>query len=226
MPDARFRSLQRQAAQGDLQAQGRLLLERVRAGDLDPDGLRLAAYLGDPGAREALGADAPAAPPDLGDWAVGIAPSGAGARDPWTREALARVAAAAARAALPAWEEQHPNDRLPRRTVEAIEEWILCPCEDHAEAALHCSRSTREEEGTGWLERILEALPPREALLAVQRAARIPLSPAAMPSVVMCAARATSEETIRAAIREALLPWALGLGDPLRARVGRGPALP
>jgi hypothetical protein len=53
--DHRLRSLGRDAAQGDLQAQARLLLERVRVGDLLEEWLRLAAFLGDDAARVAAG---------------------------------------------------------------------------------------------------------------------------------------------------------------------------
>jgi hypothetical protein len=44
--DQRLRDLERDAAHGDLHARGRLLLERVRVGDLTQERLRLAAYLG------------------------------------------------------------------------------------------------------------------------------------------------------------------------------------
>jgi hypothetical protein len=52
--DQRLRALERDAAHGDLQAQARLLLERVRVGDLTEERLRLAAYLGDEPARECV----------------------------------------------------------------------------------------------------------------------------------------------------------------------------
>ena len=48
--DEQQRELERQAASGDVEAEARLLLERVRSGDLAEDRLRLAAYLGHPGA--------------------------------------------------------------------------------------------------------------------------------------------------------------------------------
>lgn len=61
MTDARRRARERAAEdeQGDVAARARALTERVRAGDLTPERLRLAAHLGDPPARVALGADAP-----------------------------------------------------------------------------------------------------------------------------------------------------------------------
>lgn len=55
MTDQRLRDLERDAAHGDLQARARLLLERVRVGELTEDKLRLAAHLGDEAACAALG---------------------------------------------------------------------------------------------------------------------------------------------------------------------------
>jgi hypothetical protein len=72
--DHRLRDLARAASQGDLQAEARLLLERVRRGELDEDRLRVAALLGDPAARGALGVAA-AARDDDDDaaWLRGVA---------------------------------------------------------------------------------------------------------------------------------------------------------
>lgn len=53
MADARSRLLARAAASGDLQAEARALVERVRRGDLTQERLELAAYCGHEGARVA-----------------------------------------------------------------------------------------------------------------------------------------------------------------------------
>ncbi len=55
MSDATLRRLSRQAATGDVEAQARELLERVRSGSLSRERLELAAYCGSTQAREALG---------------------------------------------------------------------------------------------------------------------------------------------------------------------------
>lgn len=55
MSDASRREAERDAAGGDPQAAARLLVERVRAGDLPAERLELAAHLGDAAARLALG---------------------------------------------------------------------------------------------------------------------------------------------------------------------------
>lgn len=55
MADARVRDLERAAGAGDVDAQARLLVERVRAGRLTQERLELAAYAGDAAALTALG---------------------------------------------------------------------------------------------------------------------------------------------------------------------------
>lgn len=61
MADERLRRTAREAAAGDPRAEARHLLERVRAGTLDPEKLRVAAFLGHAAAREA-DPDAPSPP--------------------------------------------------------------------------------------------------------------------------------------------------------------------
>jgi hypothetical protein len=72
--DQRLRDLERDAARGDLHAQARLLLERVRVGDLTDERLRLAAYLGDEVACVALEYDPRRSVAMNGDWFRGLVP--------------------------------------------------------------------------------------------------------------------------------------------------------
>jgi hypothetical protein len=46
-----------------------------------------------------------------------------------------RAAVVAARAALPAWERVEPNERAPHERIAAVEAWLACPCDAHADAA-------------------------------------------------------------------------------------------
>ena len=52
MADERLRQLEREAATGDGQARAKLLLERVRLGELSEERLRLAAYTRLPASRD------------------------------------------------------------------------------------------------------------------------------------------------------------------------------
>src|SRR5687768_4212537 len=61
MADQRLRSVEREVLAGEPGAPARLLRERLRAGAVDLERVRLAAWLGDGDARDALGADAWAA---------------------------------------------------------------------------------------------------------------------------------------------------------------------
>ena len=87
--DTRRRDAERAALH---QADPRLLIERLRAGQLDPRKLALAVWLGDPAAREAAGGlDAAPPPDDLQAWTLGV--------PRWGRQAFVRVQSAALRAA-------------------------------------------------------------------------------------------------------------------------------
>jgi len=85
MGDQDRRELERALAGGeDLAARVGLLTARVRAGELTPDRLRLAAHLGDPAAREAAGAPPP--PADLYAWLADLRDFG---QEAWARTLLA-----------------------------------------------------------------------------------------------------------------------------------------
>lgn len=136
MTDTHLRQLERAANQGDVEARARLLCERVRMGDLSEDRVRLAAYLGDPGARLHLGEQAPELPAiraraglELNQrrWVTGLRAYG--------KEWLVRAAAAVAVSRLEAWSRWDETDDRPRRALAAARAWIRCPCDAHARAA-------------------------------------------------------------------------------------------
>lgn len=136
MSDAEMRELERRAAQGDLEAAARGLLVRLRRAGLLPERVRLAACLGDPAARLALG---PAAPPDgfeapgddLGGrtaLAVELEKNG--------KEAGVRAALAVAEWALPRWHRPREGEpAVAAAAVAATRRWIDCPCEVHGRDA-------------------------------------------------------------------------------------------
>lgn len=212
MSDARLRQLERDAATGDLTARARLLNERLRVGDLAADRLQLAAYLGDAAAEEALG-KRPLVPPTItvGRWVRGLARAADGRYPTWAAEAYARAAAAAARATLPCFAGRDPAGAV--RAVEALEAWIACPCDEHARAsAAAASGVPVAPPGPAGL---FASRGVRFAGLAILRAVSVPQLQGGAPATASAsdaaadAARATSAEVVRGAIREALVPWAL-----------------
>lgn len=213
--DATLRELTRASATGDVDARARLLRQRVRLGRLGAERLALAARLGDGAARLAGGRSSSrsAGEQALGAWVAGLRPP---TGDGWpadARDVYARVALGAARAVLPVWTRRRPADPRAARAVEALARWIEHPCPRHAEAAGEAGLAVEAVAPTA-LERLVSLGRLREAQLALQRAAWTPLAPepgaTAAASAAACAARATSAEAVRTAVREALLPWALG----------------
>lgn len=206
--DERRRRLEREAAAGDLAARAALLAERVRVGELAADRLELAAHLGDPAAAQALGRE-PLGPPTItmGRWVRGLHPG----RDwaPWAREAFARAAAAAGRATLGCFGPE--ARRAATSALEALDAWIACPCDEHAAAASQAG--TLVALGPPGPMGLFAARGTRFAGPAVYKATTVALAtvPANVTAgeVAMDAARATSTEAVRAAIRDALVPWAL-----------------
>lgn len=125
--DDRLRRLDRAAAQGDAHEQARLLVERVRAGELSPERLLVAAYCGHAPASlgcTLAGMSAPVQPAESRAWASGLREH--------PKEVSVRGVVAIARSRLPDWEPWSANDRRPAQAIHAAEAWLACPCEMHA----------------------------------------------------------------------------------------------
>lgn len=115
-------------------------MERLRSGELDEARVRLAAHVGDSGARLAL--EAGDAPPATLLFAVDVV-AGLG---PWGEAAAARAALAALRATRPGdgaagvrwpgpWAETSPHVRTPRAAAAALAAWLREPTPARAAAA-------------------------------------------------------------------------------------------
>lgn len=131
MSDARLRDLERRWR--DTRAvsdEAAYLVERLRAGDLDPERLRVAARCGHPAAVEALGeppvfprlegADDDAARATVAAWLRGF--------DAFPREVRVRVALVLAKATLGNG-PPHGTDPQVIDALTALERWCRCPCE-------------------------------------------------------------------------------------------------
>lgn len=100
---------------GDPEGEAQLLLERLRIGETTQGKLELAAHLGHPAARKALGQ--PGEGPE--DWLTGL--------EGWGKAPLVRVAVACGRWALPT--PLGEELRLVEAALEAAEDWVRAPSE-------------------------------------------------------------------------------------------------
>ncbi len=203
-----------------MDAEAKLLLERVRSGGLSQDKLELAAYLGHGPELVALGTTE--APIDLGDWTERFRSWLDGAsteeqRADW-KAASVRATIALARYAIELSGEVPQELSL---AVDAAEDWVVDPSPEsfqNAEDAVDVSiaRSfeipTREGEGVS----------------AVGRACNIAGgahrgSEEKVPYQVSFSIKAVAflqpEADFKSVVSAELLPWALGTGDPVRDRV-------
>jgi hypothetical protein len=195
--DANIRALERAAQADDLEARAALLAARARAGRLDPDRLRLAAWLGDDAARLALGDGAPEAPRRRTK------------RDPWTRElagwgheALVRAGLVVTADELRHWRRHHRDDLVVPGIVAAVEAWTREPS---AEAVQRVAAELEREAPRPRDDRASRALARVARLASIVLAAELAV---ALPHALQTLGE-SPPTPVRAAIREVLVPWAL-----------------
>lgn len=146
MSDELFRLMERCArASGSPNDIGAMLVHRMRAGLLTQERLEIAAYVGDPGARAALGGQTlqhyacacrgenkthghyPVSAAPFNDWIVGF--------NRWEHSVRVRVALAAAETVVVHNEMLgiEPASWMTKAKIglAVIEEWLRCPCDAH-----------------------------------------------------------------------------------------------
>jgi hypothetical protein len=109
------------------------------------------------------------------------------------REMLCRLAASLAREVLPVWSALHPDELGPARAVAAVEGWVQCPCEAHAELASAAASEATDQSMTAWSN------PEKEAAWAGRTAAWAGDAPRftwQAVAAIVGACRATSRERI------------------------------
>lgn len=131
--DSRLRLLERQRLTFDPKAGHRLLAERVRAGRVAPDALRLAAYCGHDAARTILGSAAADPPTASKAWFLGLALFG--------RRAVVLAAIVTGRLVEPAWERR--GMWLGIEALRSAEHWMACPCSRHRRRAADLARDAK-----------------------------------------------------------------------------------
>ena len=229
MADERLQQLRRAWDEGDLETQVRLLRERMRAGELSEEQVRLAAYLGDQ-ATLVLGLDGEATPPeDTFAWLEGFAD--------W-EEASARSQLAISRELAHRWHSATQESTF-AEVIHGLEVQLSCPCESHEAglktAVLDCVANLDSD--------LIAPIPKRHAHATIQavlgmacvcadvaETIRLPThfsQKTRHPSVgsirlsefLEACLKVVRADDLRDAIRDELVPWALGLRDPLAERV-------
>jgi hypothetical protein len=203
----------------------------VHSGELTLDQLELAAYCGDASAIKALDAQPTVGAQTDREWAVGI--------QRWGPTATVRAIVALARHFTRDWEPGVGVGDL-EQGLQAVEKWILCPCDKHRREAIE-RRVTAG--GWGWMNRSAKTIPKR-ATMKARRAGLIAelaaeaidevAAPGTFPSfwsqVWACLTpmpwSKPKENTadFRAVIAGELIPWALGLPDPVAVRLAANSA--
>jgi hypothetical protein len=217
MTDERLRDLERRWKEtGSVEDEAAWLKERVRAGDFPPTRLELAAYCGYEAARRAVATQND--PPDLVEWVGGFARFG--------NDVSARAAVAIAREVFPVWKRcahAEPTDDF-HQALRAAEAWCMEPTADSAARASYVGQCaagridvlpddvTHEEDAAAavacWA---CSAIQDQEASpTAIEWRAR------AVNQVVRLARSLACDEDLRRRVSREIVPWCLGLDDPLR----------
>lgn len=213
MSDTRARTLSRAAAAGDLQAEARLLVERVRRGELTQERLELAAYCGseaarlvvDPGHRTGTYFFLPPTP----DRPNGFHGDGVPLRhfaadlEHWGRRVEVRAACVAARLVLGLWSDADPEAARPAERVIALAEAWLRGDPHHQEARLEAWRQAwfrTELPDARWLPWVWTSTGQWDGEPEV----------ASQIQNIVCAGEVGGEREVIGAVRESLRRWALG----------------
>jgi hypothetical protein len=245
MVDDRVRELERRwratGAQADEEA---WLQARLRAGELEPWRVEVAAHCAHPAAVALLGVD-PALPatievlqPPGGRYRVQsrVSPTTQWAQrlGRWGREPLVRALVSFARRVQADWLPGAGVGDL-ERTLRAVEDWLVCPCPDHARVA----HDGRIQSGRGWGHvRPIRAM--RAGMLGEVAALAIglPLEGLEVPRTLDGPRTRLQElldivspfpgqrgrprdtpEAIFALLASEVIPWALRTADPVADRV-------
>lgn len=176
------------------------MLQRVRAGDLERRRLELASFLGSEAASRALGTPRKLEPDELALWTKELVGFG--------REATVRAGLAASNAALAVeGDDQDPDLPQGSEALPLIEEWVLCPCPEHAKGASYAGWLMDRQEGAraviGLTARLVSLDQEQDEFLAE-----------ALEITVDLVGGDRTQEVVTTELRS----WALGHGDPVRER--------
>ncbi len=218
---ATLRALERDwKASGSAESEAALIQAQSRAGVLLESRLRLAALLGHPAAVLASGAAEPG--PLLCDLCFEITEFG--------RKASIRTAVAAARLLLERWSWPHPEAN-PQEVLNAVEAWLSCPCPTHeancrgqADELYNSMVAHEGEPDLGVVIHQTDRSRPANAIyLTAYLTSRAELDDDSRRTAVRVVTEIEqaldAEYDLRDAIRNEVVPWALGRRDVVQERV-------
>ncbi|MGE0710081.1 MAG: hypothetical protein AB7N76_33705 [Planctomycetota bacterium] len=190
------RTQERAAAAGDPEAAAALLLARVRDGELEREGLELAAHLGEVAAALALGQAAPP-PLELEPWLQALAR--------WPVEVARRAVYALASLA----EDRRPGGAPDPELDDMLRDYLRQALPEYRRQILR--RQLERQTSSRWQQEATKAA----ASAGPERALRVQAAQRAYGLAQLLLGAGVQEEELRAAVRALLLPWALGGPDPL-----------
>lgn len=221
--------LRRWRIDGDIAAGLMFLRGRVQESPDFIEKIRIASFVGDAACKIFLGESDASQSRELRAWAATI--------EGWGPEAAVRAALAAGSLALPIWERRpesfakaHLHAAPPKDQLRAVEEWLACPCDAHRDAARKTGRAEWDQARLIDMEGHAAFALAHDAIADVVEVLGKETAGIFLPDVLRSTAEAVGAaqradanalcipgdldaglQEVRAAIRGAIVPWALGL---------------
>ena len=235
MADARLQQLRRAWDEGDPESQVRLLRERMRVGGLDVEPLRLAAVLGCQAAASAMELPEPPAEPDLARVLHAHCAKNLGRDVGYVYQVAVRALVTTARFQLARETTTEVPSDMTTRLLQRLERWCLQPDDRGRKRVTRALTKVEQFAAPRWHR----SDGPRrssaaEALLRAGAVVRS-RSSGEVPAIAANGLRAACglydvwaergelpclvDPALRRALHDELVPWALGLRDPLTERV-------
>ncbi len=219
MSDARLRDLERQfRGTGSPHDEAAWLQARAQAGLLSDDQQRLLGYLGcSVPAHGVWVAPQPRTPHDLGGWVHGLPHFDGPRHFPWAVEIYWRIGAALVRV-IPGGEVSAALE-----AARLMDQWIAEPTDARAVGLVGL-----QDEVGGQIPGQANLLPGAQRRRRLLGGLTLAMTPARWPTVPVNAMPSKAAELLAeelgvdlicSALRGEIVPWALGLRDPVRERI-------
>ena len=217
MTDTRLRELERRWKEsGSVEDEAAWLMERFRSGELPLSMLEQAAYCEHPAAKRLIKTVEVSSPQDYAqrwahEWSFGLGR--------WEKQVVVRAAFAMAHHVA------ETCTKFRQQLIDAMSDWILCPCDDHI-GLLRIVRANREDTELVCIVNssfTVSAPDSKEAATELSNAVfGLATRLDGIPSDTYpeeFEAQSHLFRQLQTVASQALIPWALGYSDPVRERV-------